>query len=54
VISKLKLVKGESINRPGDEKLESWLQASASHVCPDIKKERQASHRLHYIFKCKV
>jgi len=42
----VKLVKGESINRLGDEKLESCLQASASHVRPDIKKKRQASHRL--------
>jgi len=49
VISKLKLVKGESINRLGDERLESCLQASTSHVRPDIKKEREASHRvLHF------
>jgi hypothetical protein len=50
----MKLVKSESINRQGDERLESCLQASASHVRPDIKKERQASHRLYYVFKNKV
>jgi hypothetical protein len=49
----MKLVRGESINRMGDERLESCLLASASYVRPDTEKQRQASHRLYCILKNK-
>jgi hypothetical protein len=49
----MKLVKDKSINRVGDERLESCLLDSASHVLPDTEKQRQASHRLCCILKNK-